>query len=139
MIPDDKTIKQSHCIRRNQETHPIMTLQNDILGPIPIAIFHRRLDISSMVTVEVGEYPILVLQTAMIVYRAMVLLNGREGAGGGGLGPEGAGGEIGEGGSGGSGRSRYHGDSWPNGCWEEGEGEEAGGEVRMGNRGLKLL
>ena len=84
-----------------------MTLQNNILSPVPIAIFHRRLQIGSMVTVKVGENPILVLQAAMMLYRGF--LNGREGACGR-LCPEGAGGEIGEGGSRGSSRSRYHGD-----------------------------
>lgn len=68
-----------------------MTLQNNILSPVPIAIFHRGFDVSPMVTVQIGEYPILVLQAAMVVNRAMVLLNGREGAGGRGLGPERAG------------------------------------------------
>ena len=84
-----------------------MALENNVLSPVPIAIFHRRLNISTMMTVKVGEDPILVLQPAMMLYR--VLLNGREGASGR-LCPERAGGKIGEGGSGGRSRSRYHGD-----------------------------
>lgn len=90
-----------------------MTLQNDILRPVPVTILHRRLQISSMVSVEVGEDPILVLQTAIVLDRGGVVLDGREGTGGRGLGSEGAGGEGGDG-RGGSRRSRYHGEHWPN-------------------------
>lgn len=89
--------------------YPIMALQNNILGPVPIAIFHRRLQIRPMVPVEVCEYPILVLQTAMTMYRGSVLLDGREGTQSVPLGSDGAGGKIGEGGRRrGSRRSRYH-------------------------------
>lgn len=88
--------------------YPVMTLQNNILGPIPIPILHRRLQIRSMVTVKVCEYPILVLQTAMTMYRGSVLLDGRERTDSGALGSDGAGGEVGEGGRR-SRRSRYHG------------------------------
>lgn len=89
--------------------YPIMALQNNILSPVPIAIFHRRLQIRPMVPVEVCEYPILVLQTAMTMYRGSVLLDGREGTESVPLGSDGAGGKIGDGGRRrGSRRSRYH-------------------------------
>ena len=86
-----------------------MALQNNILSPVPITIFHRRLQIRPMVPVEVCEYPILVLQTAMTMYRGSVLLDGREGTQSVPLGSDGAGGKIGDGGRRrGSRRSRYH-------------------------------
>lgn len=117
-----------------------MALQNYILGPVPIPILLRRLQIRTVVAVQVGEYPVMILQPAMTVYRGLVLLDGREGAGGRTLGPERAGGEIGERGRRRSGRSRYHDCRWPNGCWgvRRGEGRakvrlrlESAGEAAM--------
>lgn len=69
-------------------------------------------------SVKVCENPVLVLQTAIMPYWGSVVLDGREGAGSLALGSEGAGGKVGEGGRRGSRRSRYHCDSWPNGCGE---------------------
>jgi hypothetical protein len=87
-----------------------------------------------MVAVQVREYPILVLQPAVMMYRGLVLVDGREGAGGRALSPEGAGREIGDGGRWGSGRSRYHGCSWPNGC----ESVREKRRQREGGSALKL-
>lgn len=81
-----------------------------------------------MVPVKVRKYPILVLQTAMTMYRGSVLLDGRERTDCGALGSDGAGGEVGEGGRRRSRRSRYHGGKMtPNGLRGE-EVEEEGRE-----------
>ena len=105
-----------------------MTLQHDILGPVPVTVLHCRLQIRTMVSVEVGENAVLVLESAMVPH-GRSLLHGREGAGGRPLGAEGAGGELGEGGSRGSRRSRYHDDGLKQ-CvegikrsWRKGKGE----------------
>lgn len=42
-------------------THPIMPLQDNILGPIPIAILHSRLQVRLMMPVEIGEDTVLIL------------------------------------------------------------------------------
>lgn len=57
-----------------------MALQHDILGLVPVAVLHRALQIRAMVAVQVGKYPVLVLQTA-ILSLGRALLDGREGTG----------------------------------------------------------
>jgi hypothetical protein len=42
-----------------------MTLQYDFLCFVPIAIFHRTLQIRPMVSVQVLKYPILVPETSI--------------------------------------------------------------------------
>lgn len=41
-----------------------MVLEQDLLGLVPIAILHRGFDVRTMMTVEVGENTILVLELA---------------------------------------------------------------------------
>ena len=108
-----------------------MPLQHNILRPMPITILHRRLQIRPMVTIEVGEDAVLVLQTAMVPDGGSVVLNGREGAGGRALDAE----RPGEGGGRGSRRSRYHlGRAVLGRCWVPigGGGREKGGGGGVG-------
>ena len=58
-----------------------MALEQDFLRLIPIAIFHRTLQICSMVAVEVLEYPILIFQAAIASLLRLAFLNGGVGAG----------------------------------------------------------
>jgi hypothetical protein len=117
--------------------YPVITLQNHILSLVPITVLHRGLQISAMVSVEVCEDPVLILQTAMVPYGGSVVLNGREGAGSRALNSEGAGGKVGEGRSRGSRRSRYHGESWPNGCGET-RGRKRSGKGSLDGDSLSL-
>lgn len=89
-----------------------MALQDNILGAVPVAILHCRLQIRAMVSVKVGENAVLVLQTSVMPNRVGVILDGRERTGSLALDSDGTGGEGGKGGSRGSGRSRYHVDGW---------------------------
>jgi hypothetical protein len=69
-----------------------------------------------MVSVKVGEDPILVLKSAIVLHGRR-LRHRCEGAGGRPLGAEGAGREVGEGGGGGSRRSGYHDDGGGDNAW----------------------
>ena len=81
-----------------------MALVQNSLGVVPITVLHRTLQIRTMVSVQVGEYPILVLQTTINPLRritnrgeALLLLGGLGGRGeasGGGGGREDAVGEV---------------------------------------------
>ena len=50
----------------SMSTDPVMTFQYYLLGLIPIAILHRTLQISAMVSVQILEYPVLVFQSAKV-------------------------------------------------------------------------
>lgn len=43
-------------------TYPVMAFQDYLLRLVPIAIFHRTLQICPMVAVKILKYPILILQ-----------------------------------------------------------------------------
>lgn len=58
-----------------------MTLENHLLRLVPIAILHRRLEIGTMVTIQIRENTVLVLQSAICLLRGSSILNGGEGAG----------------------------------------------------------
>ena len=58
-----------------------MPLEHNFLRLIPVAIFHRALQICSMVAVEVLEYPILILQAAIASLLRLTFLNSGVGAG----------------------------------------------------------
>jgi hypothetical protein len=46
-------------------TYPIMALEENVLGLVPVTIFHRTLEVRSMMSIQVGEDPVLVLQTSI--------------------------------------------------------------------------
>lgn len=58
-----------------------MTLKNHFLGLVPIAILHRRLEIGTMVTVQIRENAVLILQSAVCLLRGSSILNGGERSG----------------------------------------------------------
>lgn len=110
--------------------YPVVTLENNVLGAVPITELHCRLEVGSMVTVKVGEDAILVLQAAIVSYGGSVVLDSRERTGSRGLGSEGAGGKVGDRRRRGSRRSGYHGEYGPSGCTERlGEKRSIGGEA----------
>lgn len=116
------------AIRRKGTAYPVMALQHNVLGTVPVTILHCRLQIRAMVSVKIRENAVLILQTAIAANGGGVFLDSREGAGSRALDPERPGGKVGEGGRRGSRRSRYHGDSWGP------MGEEIGGRGRRGGR-----
>jgi len=50
---------------QQQSAYPVMPLQEDLLGLIPIPILHSRLKVSTMIAVEILENPILILQISI--------------------------------------------------------------------------
>lgn len=50
-------------------SHPIMSLQDNLLGLMPIARLHRILQARTMPSVQVLEYPVRILQTAIVARR----------------------------------------------------------------------
>ena len=56
--------------------YPVMSLENDLLGLVPISIFLRTLEICTMVTVEVGEYPVLISQASVLLLWWHILYRG---------------------------------------------------------------
>lgn len=89
-----------------------------------------------MVSVEVRKYPILILQTAMMMYWGSVLLDGRERTGSVlplGCSDDGARGKVGDGGSRGSRGSRDHDEDMlsPIGRERGQNGEEVSGKEKM--------
>jgi hypothetical protein len=58
-----------------------VTLENHLLRLVPIAILHRRLEVGTMVTIQVRENTVLVLQSAVCLLRGSSILNSGEGPG----------------------------------------------------------
>lgn len=46
-------------------THPVIALQEDLLGLVPVSVLHRALQVGSVVAVQVLEDAILVLEPAV--------------------------------------------------------------------------
>lgn len=53
-----------------------MALEDDFLCLVPVAIFHGALEISTVVSVEVGEDTVLVSKAAMLPLRRDILNSG---------------------------------------------------------------
>lgn len=115
-----------------------MALQDDLLRLVPVSILHSRLEVRSVVPVQIGKDAVLVPQTAIVFLGRSAILDGCKGAGrtgSGGRGREGAGGEVSERGSRGGHRSRYH--LGRDAQWSEGEGWE--GEKKSGARSVAVV
>lgn len=53
-----------------------MTLGQNVLRPMPVAILLRTLQIRTVVTIQVGEYSVLILQTSILSLGWCTLLHG---------------------------------------------------------------
>lgn len=51
---------------RNEVLYPIMTLVQDVLRLIPVAVLHRTLEVRAMMSVQICEYPVLIFQAAIL-------------------------------------------------------------------------
>lgn len=62
-------------------TYPIVTLEDHLLRLVPITILHGRLEIGTMMTIQIRKNAVLVLQSAICLLRSRSILNGSEGSG----------------------------------------------------------
>jgi hypothetical protein len=53
--------------------YPIVTLVDNLLGLVPVAVLHSTLEIGSMVSVKVLENTVLVLETTLVLDWGSVL------------------------------------------------------------------
>ena len=58
------TSSSSQTRRLDLGDKPIMVLEQDLLGLVPIAIFHRRFDVRTMMSIEVSEDTVLIFELA---------------------------------------------------------------------------
>jgi hypothetical protein len=42
--------------------YPVMALKQNVLGLVPVSVLHRALQVRAMVSVQIREDPVLVLQ-----------------------------------------------------------------------------
>jgi hypothetical protein len=61
MICTCQHIPARHVVR----SYPVVALEQNLLGLVPVAVFHGALDVRAMVAVQVLEDPVLVLQAAI--------------------------------------------------------------------------
>lgn len=61
--------------------YPIVSLEDDLLGFVPVAVLHCALEIGSMVAVKVLENTVLVLETTLVL-NGRRILDGSQATGG---------------------------------------------------------